>query len=408
MTVKLSPEQRETLNKLWQWLKHHSSAQGYITLGGYAGTGKTTCLGVFRQFLNQSLPDWNVAFASYTGKAARVLHQSLKQSKALYKDDHVGTLHSLLYAPVVGDNQQIVSWERKKSIPYNLIVIDEASMVDYQLWQDVRAFGIPIIAVGDHGQLPPIHGSFNLMERPVLKLEAIHRQAADNPIIQLSLQARTTGVIEPGSYGTGVKKFSREDYQAQEFVDGQMQQFSTDMLVLCGYNHTRVQLNNAIRLAQGFESPDPQPKDRVICLRNNRDKDIYNGMLGTIQHITQESDQWYYAEITLDAEEHLYSGYIAIDQFNAKQTLEREQLVLQADLVGPQPEETKKKKVKTLPLGDVFDFGYAITVHKAQGSQAKKVLLFEERFKQMDDAMWKRWLYTAVTRAESELYIIGS
>ena len=58
-------------------------------------------------------------------------------------------------------------------------------------------------------------------------------------------------------------------------------------------------------------------------------------------------------------------------------------------------------------LGDLFDFGYALTVHKAQGSQAKKVILFEERFKKMTDDEWKRWLYTAVTRAEEELYIFG-
>ena len=56
---------------------------------------------------------------------------------------------------------------------------------------------------------------------------------------------------------------------------------------------------------------------------------------------------------------------------------------------------------------DLFDFGYALTVHKAQGSQAEKVILFEERFPKMDDDMWRRWLYTGVTRAVSELYIVG-
>ena len=48
-----------------------------------------------------------------------------------------------------------------------------------------------------------------------------------------------------------------------------------------------------------------------------------------------------------------------------------------------------------------------MTVHKAQGSQANRVILFEERFKQMDDLMWRRWLYTAITRAVEELYIVG-
>ena len=65
------------------------------------------------------------------------------------------------------------------------------------------------------------------------------------------------------------------------------------------------------------------------------------------------------------------------------------------------------KRAETMK-GDLFDFGYALTVHKAQGSQAKRVILFEERFKQMNDEEWKRWLYTAVTRAEEELYIFGT
>jgi exodeoxyribonuclease-5 len=57
--------------------------------------------------------------------------------------------------------------------------------------------------------------------------------------------------------------------------------------------------------------------------------------------------------------------------------------------------------------GDLFDYGYALTVHKAQGSQAKRVILFEERFSKMDSDGWKKWLYTAVTRAAEELIIIG-
>jgi len=402
----LSEEQRVVLNQLWQWLKNHKQSQGFITFGGYAGTGKTTSLGVFRRYLYKTNPTWKVAFASYTGKAARVLAQSLKSSGAAYKSDFIGTLHSLMYAPLVGANNQIISWERKKSLLFHLIIIDEASMVDRDLWRDLRSFGVPIIAVGDHGQLPPIHGSFNLMENPVLKLETIHRQAADNPIIQLSLEARTKGLILPGNYGQGVKKFAREDETTGEFIDNQLQQFSSEMLVLCGYNHTRLQLNNAIRLALGFEEPEPQVRDRVICLRNNREKDVYNGMLGTIQQITKENEDWYYAEIALDDEEQLYSGLISRQQFNAKQTIEREQLELGGNGGGNRSSKNQKKSKKPF-FGDVFDFGYAITVHKAQGSQAKKVLLFEERFKQMDDQMWRRWLYTGVTRAQEELYIIG-
>jgi exodeoxyribonuclease-5 len=57
--------------------------------------------------------------------------------------------------------------------------------------------------------------------------------------------------------------------------------------------------------------------------------------------------------------------------------------------------------------GDLWDFGYALTVHKAQGSQASDVLVFEERFARSNDDDWRRWIYTAVTRAQERLTVVG-
>ena len=65
--------------------------------------------------------------------------------------------------------------ETKEEFEYDLIVVDEASMVTKDIWNDLLSYGVPVLAVGDHGQLP-IESSFNLMERPVLKLEEIFRQ----------------------------------------------------------------------------------------------------------------------------------------------------------------------------------------------------------------------------------------
>ncbi len=389
MTVDLSDDQREALNKLWQWLKYDSKFSGYITLGGYAGTGKTTSLAVFRKYLHEVLPEWQVAFISFTGKATRVLKSALRQQQTIYPNDFVGTIHSLIYSPVVNDRQEIVGWDRKNQLDYQLIIIDEGSMVDYQIWQDLRQYGIPIIAAGDHGQLPPIQGSFNLMAEPQLKLEQIHRQAANNPIINLSMLAREKGEISVGNYAPAVKKLSREDFASQELVEEMIRMHPDQILILCGYNKTRVKLNTFARELLGFEMPEPLPNDRVICLRNNHEKDLYNGMIGTINSLTKESEKWYFAEITLDEEPKPYRGLILAEQFNTEQA-----------------KNFSSARATTLK-GDLFDFGYALTVHKAQGSQAKKVIVFEERFKQMDDEMWRRWLYTAVTRAEEELYIIG-
>jgi superfamily I DNA/RNA helicase len=86
----------------------------------------------------------------------------------------------------------------------------------------------------------------------------------------------------------------------------------------------------------------------------------------------------------------MYEGDIAIKQFTSETPL-----------------NFKNDRKATLGF-DLFDFGYALTVHKAQGSQARKVILFEERFPKMTDDDWRRWLYTGITRAEEELVLFGA
>ncbi len=264
-------------------------------------------------------------------------------------------------------------------------------MVNMQIWQDLCSYGIRIVAVGDHGQLPPIHGSFNLMQDPRITLEKIHRQAKDNPIIQLSITARQEGSVPVGKYSKHVEKLSKSNPENADIVNSHLSNYDRDTMVLCGYNHTRIKLNNFIRKQIGHDEYTPVPGDRVICLKNNYNKNIFNGMLGTITKITPEDEFFYFAEIDLDGEDKPYSGLIHKQQFNNKSTLE--------------PTEDMDKHL--LHKGDLFDFGYAFTVHKAQGSQAKKVILFEERFKQMNDQQWRRWLYTGITRAQEQLLIIG-
>jgi exodeoxyribonuclease-5 len=172
-----------------------------------------------------------------------------------------------------------------------------------------------------------------------------------------------------------------------EFLENMFEGYDSDTMILTGYNRSRTRLNGGIRQLLGYETPTPSQGDRVICLKNNHKEEIFNGMMGTIIDISEDSVdgfEYYDAEIELDDEDYPYFGKISKEQFG---------------------EQTTSKNV---PDGiDLFDFGYALTVHKAQGSQAKKVVVFEERFSKMDDEMWRRWLYTAVTRAMEELYIVG-
>jgi exodeoxyribonuclease-5 len=133
----------------------------------------------------------------------------------------------------------------------------------------------------------------------------------------------------------------------------------------------------------------PVVGDRVICLRNNHKKQIFNGMLGTVNQIFDVTERYIEIEIAMDYEDKKYRGRVLTSQFKNNNSVN-----YTAD--------------RSITNGiDLFDFGYALTVHKAQGSQARKVILFEERFSKMTDTQWARWLYTGVTRAEEELIIFG-
>ena len=388
MDIELSQKQKEILDAILEWQKRPSNQ--YLTLGGYAGTGKTTLLGYFNEHIHLTNNRIKVAFCTFTGKASTVLSRKLKDVNAIKSDDYIGTIHKLIYVPETDDDGEIICWKKleKKNFKYDLIVVDEASMVSRDIWNDLLSYDKPILAVGDHGQLPPVGDTFNLMQNPMLRLEEIYRQEQDNPIIKLSEIARKYGEIPAREFSDTVKKYPRDYEDLQSEVGDLLSSYNDNTLVLVGYNSTRILLNKEIRGLLEFETPNPDIGDRVICLKNNSNERIYNGMIGQIQSI-EEGDpldgiKIYNARIAFEDEVNEYIGPIAAEQFNQKELLKIQSHVI-----------------------NFFDFGYAITVHKAQGSQADRVILFEERFPRMDDDTWRRWLYTAVTRAVSELYIIA-
>jgi exodeoxyribonuclease-5 len=387
MDLELSDKQQSAVKDILGWYKGGNNQ--YITLGGYAGTGKTTLMGYLSKVLREKDKKQKIAFCSFTGKASRVLQRKLRDTNSIYKYDYTGTIHRLIYRPVTDDKGEVINWERMATdeFLYDLIVVDEASMITRDIWNDLLSFGKPILAVGDHGQLPPIDGNFNLMENPQLRLEEIYRQQINNPIIKVSEIARKYGKIPVEDFSNTVKKLDKKNPDTGELLESMFESYDSDTMVLTGYNRSRVRLNQGIRQLLGFETPTPSQGDRVICLKNNHKEEIFNGMMGTVLDVVEgnmDGYEYYDAEIELDEEDYPYFGKISKDQFGQQSTTNN-----------------------VIDGVDLFDFGYALTVHKAQGSQAKRVVVFEERFSRMDDEMWRRWLYTAVTRAVEELYIVG-
>jgi exodeoxyribonuclease-5 len=273
-------------------------------------------------------------------------------------------------------------------IEFDLIVIDEASMVGDTIFEDLKSYGIPIAAVGDHGQLPPIASKYNLMEHPMVRLEKIHRQAEGNPIIHWSMLARQGEKI-PFEYLTDGRGHGALKTQTSPMELLKVHAVHVlDYMVLCGINRTRVELNKGVRLMLGRVA-SLEIGEKVICLKNNRHEKIFNGMVGRITKIEALGQDFYQVAVKFDLMGFEWSGQIFKDQFNQEYTVK------------------DHPKYGYEDIGNLFDFGYAMTVHKSQGSQAETVMLVEERMRSMTDDQFNRWLYTGITRASKNLIIVS-
>jgi len=377
--IKLSPDQDVAVDKILHFWKQRSKT--LLTMGGYGGTGKTTSLGeAVRLFRKESKDYVKIAFACFTGKASQVLHEKLTNVGALDDGDYCGTIHRLIYRPSFDSKGRITGWRPVDSLDCDLIVVDEASMVNRNLFDDLRGYQKPILAVGDHGQLPPIKGDFNLMDNPEIRLEKIHRQVENDPIIKMSIMARQDGHIPVGEYGPHARKIT--DREILNKIDN-----PDDVMVICGYNRSRVTMNQIIRYRTNRLSPHPIVGDKLICLRNNSEAGIFNGMLGVVEELEEHTDNTYW--VRLDMGDFPYCGEIFKDQFNQPTTISKV------------PGWTRNKPI------DLFDYGYAMTCWKAQGGEHRRVIVFEQRNKHMTDDLWKRWLYTSISRATERLIVVG-
>lgn len=381
-TLTLSPEQKTAHEAILAFVK---DKKHQLRIGGYAGTGKTTLIANTLKALREMDATKRIAMACFTGKAAFVLREKLIAADVL-ADEYVGTIHGLMYEPVV-KNGVVLRWKRRESIEADLLIIDEASMVSETIYKDLKKYKVPMLFIGDHGQLPPIGGQMALMDKPDITLTQIQRQAALNPIIALSAHIRAEGEmphmeIVHGPDGTGWQKLKLRLPNLVHMV-----RQPDEVMFLCGYNKTRVFLNGCIRERLGFINAEPTVGEKLICLRNNHDIGIFNGMGGVLKKI---DDSMPFSDATIAMEDgSTFTGSIFRPQFGASATIR--------EWEGFEPPELK----------ELFDWGYALTVHKAQGSEADRVVLIEERFSSMDDENWRRWLYTGVTRARKQLTVVA-
>jgi len=408
--LNLSKEQHQVADDLLNLLKQEYKLSGMSyflrTVGGYAGTGKTFLIGEFRKMLAKQFPHLSVLFVTFTGKASGVLKNKLHEQNSIYKDDYVGTIHGLIYKALTRWDKTlntfvIVGWQAVDSIDCgDLIIIDEASMVSEDIFKDLSKYGIPIIAFGDHGQLPPIGDNFNLMANPNYTLQEIQRQALDSPIIALSQFVRTAGYIPDNKmFSNEVFKLSWRSKLCQKIWDEKLI-FDENLIILCAFNTTRANLNDKIREKLKFKNKKPYPGERIVCLVNNHDSKIMNGQIGTVMWVMPEDHNLYRITYQIDGSSDVYESLVSSKCFGEVQYT----MFDKSPKMKEQIAYARKRKFNTI---DFFDYGYTISVHKSQGSEWPKVVVFEQRTKHWNDEYYARWLYTAITRSKEKLFIIS-
>ena len=375
-------------------IDRHRAGEKYTVIAGYAGTGKSTLVRFIIEALD--IEENYVAYTSFTGKAAEVLR---KKGNA-----NAMTLHKLLYDSIPRAAGGFFR-KPKADIGYTVVVVDEISMVPKELIDLLFRHRVYVICLGDPFQLPPINKDEDnhLLDNPHVFLDEIMRQEAESEIIQLTMKIRE---------GKPIDFFSGENVQVIP-----KEQLNTGMLlwadqILTATNQKRLNINAQVR-ALLDKGPEPEDGDKVICLRNYWDDFSMNGdpmVNGTIGTLTNVFRTWRevpkYAKCEVDKFDVICGDFVTDDGIYCMTEIDRMMLMTGMKCcdwrVAYKLGRLKNKYGEIVPKE--FAYGYAITCHKAQGSEWDKVLVLEESFP-FDKKEHARWLYTACTRASEKLLL---
>jgi len=354
-----------------------------FVLFGYAGTGKTTLI----KFLVEAA-NGHVVVLALTNKAVRVL-----RDKGI---DNAETIHRFLYPRVGqgicncrGEDEEFVEFHAKTCpaikpvfgtdplmgedvIVPSLIIVDECSMVPEKIARDILDKGIPVLAVGDPFQLPPVEGK-PYWTKPDYELTDIQRQAKDNPIIRLAHDVRMGRGLKAGRYG-GTVVDARSLLRAGPDMEDWDQVLTFRHVTRCAYN-------GMYRKAMGFGDPYPMPGETIMMRSTHKTLGLANGDMFTV-----ESTKTYGGSVELRL-----------------QVPDEKPLAVAVWGLGfGDAEDWSKLTRMDFNMVKRFGratFGYVITTHSAQGSEWDRVLIAK------DNNRSPNWMYTALTRARERAYV---
>lgn len=395
--IELNSGQSLASSSFQYWYKHpESRKRPWFEISGPAGSGKTW---VVKHIIGDlGFNDNEVIFMAFVGKAALALRLSGVNGR---------TVHSVIYRIEVihaldADGNKIYRggnpvykkiFVKVNDLPPDtkLIVIDEGGMIPEAMGVDILSFGIPVLVLGDKHQLPPVMGRPIFLTNPDVCLTEIMRQKKDSPIIYLS-QLATNGIDIPfGSYGQGCRVIHR-----YELTDNDL---DASDLIICGTNKMRDTINLYTRKnIFGITSNTIAIGDKLICrkncwdiLLNDTDIALTNGMVGYVTGVDRNTIK--------------RSSFMQID-FKPEFTNEYFE-GLPINPRYPFLDYADRKGINTMYDDNiVFEFGYCITCHLAQGSQANDVLIYDDMIGSTMSDYYKKWLYTAITRAKVKVTLV--
>ena len=389
--VTLTNKQEQGLRIAVERYKAH---EPWTCIAGYAGTGKSTLVKFIIAALNVA-PE-NVAYVTFTGKAASVLrHKGCPNAM---------TAHKLLYYSKRLPNGKFVFTPRTSlEGEYKVIVVDEISMLPKELWELLLRHKVYIIACGDPFQLPPINKNADnhVLDTPHIFLDEIMRQAEESEIIRLTMNIREGKSIQY-QRGNEVQVVSPDDV-----VSGM---YDWADQIICATNKKRLDINTYMRAAAG-RGELPEDGDKIIACRNCWDiidttgeNALVNGTIGYLDGLTFGTQEYpIYGFPTVPV---IRTGLRTDDGGFDEIMLDQQALMTGKKFLTPEQEYQIYRRASLKGLEPIeFNYGYAITCHRAQGSEWEKVLVFEESFP-FDKEDHARWLYTACTRPSEKLVLV--
>ncbi|WP_299599490.1 AAA family ATPase [uncultured Tateyamaria sp.] len=327
--------------------------------------------------------------------------QALDRAFAFYQTNK--SIPGALAAAGLRGSDFITGWKRREE-PLDIGFIDEASMLDDKQFEDLKEIFPTLLLFGDPAQLAPVNQSGamvfdKLPERRVMNLGRIHRQAADNPILDLA-HALADPQVDFYRFEKMVEEAAARD---ERVVWGQ--RVEVDLMarspVLVWRNATRIRLINAFRAV--YEAPD----DRLI----EGEPLICDGLELPLKHRKKRLDLE--ARGLIKGAQVVYLGEGRKPGFSRLHVIGAEDPQVSAASIVKieKPDEEEPFIPYAARMGATFLHGAAVTIHKAQGSQWDTVQVFAPDLyvaarmnrTEAGQPLWKRLAYVAITRAQNRL-----